>query len=101
MKLYNSLIKPEVWPPRLEFDGSRMLMPINYIQPSTGVISIDVGRQLLVDDFLIEKSTLERAFHSPRKSDRNPILRPTSMIELDNGECPVAAPFNDGVWWDE
>ena len=71
------------------------------MQPSSEVISIDVGRQLLVDGVLIEKSTLERAFHRPRKSDRNPILRPTSMIVLDIGECPVAAPFNNGVWWDE
>ena len=75
MKLYNSLTKPDVWPLRFEFDGIRMPMPINYIQQATEVLSMDVGCEVLVDDFILEKSTLERAFHRPRKSDRNHILR--------------------------
>ena len=75
MKLYNSLTKPDVWPLKFEFDGTRMPMPINYIQQATEVLSIDVGRQLLVDECILEKSTLERAFRRLRKSDRNPILR--------------------------
>ena len=27
------------------------------------------------------------------------MLTPETETELDGGECPVAAPFNDGVWW--
>ncbi len=98
---YNGLIRPDIWPPKLNFDASRNSTPVNYISPSNGVINIDVGRQLFVDDFLIEKTSLSRVFYSPKKSDKNPILLPTSKVELDRGECPVAAPFNDGVWWDD
>ena len=28
------------------------------------------------------------------------MLSPETATEMDGGECPVAAPFNDGVWWD-
>ena len=98
---YNGLVRPNIWPPKLNFDASRNITPVNYISPSNGAINIDVGRQLFVDDFLIEKTSLSRVFYSPQKSDKNPILLPTSKVELDRGECPVAAPFNDGVWWDD
>ena len=71
---YNGLEKPDIWPPKLNFDASRNVTPVNYISPSNGVINIDVGRQLFVDDFLIEKTSLSRVFYSPQKSDKNPIL---------------------------
>ena len=49
---------------------------------------------------MVESTTLTRRFHQARKSEHNPVLTPETETELDGGECPVAAPFNDGVWWD-
>src|SRR5207248_1380909 len=63
------------------------------------VIPIDVGRQLFVDDFLVEQTTLKRAFHLPEWHPANPILQPDQAWEK-LGPAPMAAPFSDGVWWD-
>ena len=30
----------------------------------------------------------------------SPILSPSTELELNQGRCPLAAPFNDGVWYD-
>ena len=99
-RLYNGISQPDPWPPRLEYDGSRQPLPVPYLDSPPEPIPIDVGRQLFVDDFLIETTTLTRRFHQPEKSEHNPLLIPETEVELDGGECPVAAPFNDGVWWD-
>lgn len=63
-------------------------------------ISIDVGRQLFVDDFLIEESNLSRSFHPARLHEQNPVLKPQTPVESNNGICPVACPFGDGVFYD-
>ena len=63
-------------------------------------IDIKLGRQLFVDDYLIEKTTMNRVFHSPKIHPSSPILEPQTPLELNSGHCPVAAPFNDGVWFD-
>ncbi len=42
-------------------------MTVPYLQSPPSVIPIDVGRQLFVDDFLIEKTDLERTFHAAEK----------------------------------
>ena len=97
---YNGIPQPDEWPPKLEYDGSRSFMPVPYLSTPPEIIPIDIGRQLFVDDFLIESTTLTRRFHQAQKSEHNPVLRPETEVELDGGECPVAALFNDGVWWD-
>jgi hypothetical protein len=51
------------------------------------VIPIDVGRQLFVDDFLVERTTLQRTHHRPSYYARNPVLT-GGMV------------FSDGVWYD-
>ena len=64
---------------------------------------IDVGRQLFVDDHLIGETTLTRTFHRARLHEKNPVLAPetpTEMCVLDRGSIPVAAPFDDGVFYD-
>ena len=99
-RLYNGILQPDRWPPSLEYDGSRRSLPVPYLDTPPETIPIDVGRQLFVDDFLIEATTLTRSFHQPEKSEHNPVLRPATGVELDGGECPVASPFNDGVWYD-
>ena len=64
---------------------------------------IDVGRQLFIDDYLIAETTLTRTFHRPRLHERSPVLKPESPTEMcvhDPGSIPVAAPFDDGVFYD-
>ena len=82
------------------YDGGRQPVRVPYLDAPTETIPIDVGRQLFVDDFLVESTTLTRRFHQAEKSGHNPVLTPETATEMDGGECPVAAPFNDGVWWD-
>ena len=41
-----------------------------------GPINIDVGRQLLVDDYLIEQNTLTRTFHQAKLYQDAPCSRP-------------------------
>ena len=62
--LYNGITLPKVWPPRdMEPDVHRP-MPVPYLQSPPDVIPIDVGRQLFVDDFLIEYTDLELSSQS-------------------------------------
>ena len=63
-------------------------------------ISIDVGRQLFVDDFLISESSLNRSMHAARLYENNPVLKPETPLEMNNGVCPVACPFEGGVVYD-
>ena len=48
-----------------------------YIKAPPGVIRIDTGRQLFVDDFLIDTMAgATRDFHSLAYSDRSPVIKP-------------------------
>ncbi|MHC4238133.1 MAG: hypothetical protein ACYSSM_07850 [Planctomycetota bacterium] len=60
--LYNGIELPEQWPPKYD-KITRDPMPVPYLDNVPDVIPIDVGRQLFVDDFLVEESTLSRTFH--------------------------------------
>ncbi len=66
----------------------------------TEPVSIDLGRQLLVDDWLIDETSLKRTFHKPRIHPASPVLKPETPIELNNGIMPAACPFSDGVLYD-
>src|SRR5580704_1128633 len=75
--LYNGIRLPRAWPPRDEVKAeSREPQPVPYLDARPAVIPIDVGRQLFVDDFLVEKTTLRRTFHHAEKYQGNPILKP-------------------------
>lgn len=63
-------------------------------------IRIDVGRQLFVDDYLIAETALARSFHAATPCEHNPVLKPETPVEMNEGLCPVAAPFDDGVFYD-
>jgi hypothetical protein len=65
-----------------------------------GALSIDAGRQLFVDDHLVGQTNLRRTFHRPRIHPASPILRPETALEMNDGFCPVACPFSDGVFYD-
>ena len=96
--LYNGIQLPKQWPPRLE-RLSREPMPVPYLEQPPEVIPIDLGRQLFVDDFLIERTTLSRAFHRARYHPANPVLEADKPWE-QQGRAPCAMPFSDGVWYD-
>lgn len=76
----------------------RTPMPVPYLDTPPEVIPIDGGRQLFVDDFLIERHSLTRQFHRPHPHPTNPLLRPETEWEV--GDVPFAMPFSDGVWFD-
>ncbi|AVR47138.1 hypothetical protein C7S20_18825 [Christiangramia fulva] len=64
-------------------------------------IFLQKGRQLFVDDFLINKTNLERTFHVPEPYKFNPVLEPKEEWEKTGIGALYAAPFSDGVWYDE
>ncbi len=95
--LYNGIRLPKVWPPRNPTLTLDLPLPPYLVSPPA-VIPIDVGRQLFVDDFLIEHSTLQRSFHAATYHPACPVLRPDKPWEQERG--PTAMIFSDGVWFD-
>ncbi len=96
--LYNGIRLPAPWPPHIaEVPRDPVTPP--YLTAPPAVIPIDLGRQLLVDDFLIEHTTLTRTFHRPEPHPGNPVLRPDRPWERA-GSRPTAMVFSDGVWYD-
>ena len=66
-----------------------------YLTDPPSVIPIDVGRQLFVDDFLVESTTLTRTAHRPVMYEGNPVLTPGGLDSVG-----LAMPYSDGVWYD-
>ena len=105
--LYNGIVLADPWPPRrarLSADPQRP----PYLASPPAVIPIDVGRQLFVDDFLIEESSLFRAFHQADYHTGNPVLSPERDWErrdpysklTGTPPSPSAMVFSDGVFFD-
>jgi hypothetical protein len=84
--LYNGIRLPRPWPPRIKDVPPEPVTP-EYLTRPPAVIPIDVGRQLFVDDFLIERTSLTRTHHRPHYYAKNPVLT-GGMV------------FSDGVWYD-
>ena len=99
-RLYNGIVLPEEWPPQTINPRDTAPMPVPYLACPPKVIPIDVGRQLFVDDFLIETGTLRRVFHMPKKYVGNPILKPETELELNGEKNDAAVPKSGGIWWD-
>ncbi len=96
--LYNGIELPTPWPPRAEkLTPEPQVCP--YLSSPPAVIPIDIGRQLFVDDFLIEQTNLQRVFHTAEYVPENPVLRPDRPWEQIDG-IPHAMPFSNGVWYD-
>jgi len=96
--LYNGIRLPDQWPPKRS-RLTRRPMPVPYLKNRPEIVPIDVGRQLFVDDFLIEKTTLTRTFHSAKYHPDNPVLKPDKPWET-KGKSSVAFPYSGGVWYD-
>lgn len=80
--------------------GSLPSAPFAIASSADVPIRIDVGRQLFVDDHLIYQTSLQRVFHKPRIHQASPVLKPETTLEMNNGYCPVACPFQGGVFYD-
>jgi hypothetical protein len=89
--LYNGIVLPTNFPPQQT--PTQAYRPATYITAPPPIIPIDVGRQLFVDDFLIEQSNLSRTQHRPVMYAGNPILGP-------DGKDPEVLPFSGGAWFD-
>src|SRR5262245_28016768 len=97
--LHNGIALPETWPPRRAELTRDPLAPPPYLAAPPEVIPIDVGRQLFVDDFLIDHTTLKRRFHRPHYHAASPVLVPDKPWEGKGGRARAGC-FSDGVWFD-
>jgi len=96
--LYNGIELPDEWPPRYGA-LTRDPMPVPYLDNPPEVIPIDVGRQLFVDDFLVEETSMQRTFHTPEFHEANPVIKPDKPWENQRRGW-FAAPFSGGNWYD-
>ena len=99
--LYNGITLPAQWPPRYAEPVEAKEMPVPYLTDKPAVIPINVGRQLFVDNFLISQTDLKPTYHTPDFFEGNPILEPTEEWENTIEGAPYAAPFSDGIWYDD
>lgn len=105
-RLFNGIELPDVWPPRSRDPRSVEPMEVPYLRRPPQVVPIDVGRQLFVDDFLIQETTLTRTFHRPEKFAGNPVFRAETPRELAGaveGRTPQKAtvyPGHGGLFYD-
>jgi len=95
--LPNGIRLPAVWPPREGDPRSSEPMAVPYLSAPPKVIRIDVGRQLFVDDFLVEQTDLTRVFHTAQKYEGNPVFKPETPLERKQGVC---YPGHGGVFYD-
>ena len=105
--IYNGITLASPWPPdRVELPDAAHAPP--YLADPPAIIDIDVGRQLFVDDFLIDESSLYRSFHQATYHAASPILSPIHPWEREDPHAqitgtapsPSAMPFSDGVFYD-
>ena len=105
--LHNGIRLPTPWPPPSQRLRREARYP-PYLDQPPSIIRIDVGRQLFVDDFLIEDSELDRSYHSASYVAVNPVLAPATEWDRHDMAAdlthepprPTAMPFSDGVWFD-
>jgi hypothetical protein len=93
---YNGICTPAAFPPRVNY--TKAVQDPEYLRRPPPLINITIGRQLLVDDFLIESlSNARRSFHSAEyDTSANPIIAPD-----EPWEGSFAMPFSGGVWWED
>ena len=105
--LYNGIHLGTPWPPDNRYFSPDPIEP-PYLADPPPVIPIDLGRQLFVDDFLIEETSLARTFHRAVYHPASPVLRPETPWErrdeyADRTQTkpnPSAMVFSDGVVFD-
>jgi hypothetical protein len=96
--LYNGITLPTPWPPKTAQLPHDPVTPPYLVTPPD-VIPIDVGRQLFVDDFLIQETNLQRTYHLAEYHPQTPVLVPDKPWEMTEPN-PCAMVFSDGVFYD-
>lgn len=99
--LGNGITLPAQWPPRYAIPTSPEEMPVPYLVKKPKVIPVNIGRQLFVDSFLIAETNLKQVYHTPRFYENNPVLEPDKEWEKTVQGALYAAPFSDGIWYDD
>lgn len=110
--LYNGIYLPEEWPPKDVSKNFNEEIEAPYLTDiSDGgthpdVVNIDVGRQLFVDDFLIESTSLTSTYHYAEIYDGNPIFKALSHDETNADTFGKALEKgfhlkHGGIWYDE
>jgi hypothetical protein len=82
---------PSPWPPRLAgFPTSVEKDPETppYLLSPPSAVTIDVGRQLFIDDFLIAETTLQRTYHLANYHPASPVLKPDRPWEMQDQDHP-------------
>lgn len=99
--LHNGIVYPKQWPPRYKEPTTAQDMPVPYLNSKPDIIPVNVGRQLFVDNFLIAETNLRQMPHTPNFYVHNPVLEPDKEWEKTVEGALYAAPFSDGIWYDE
>lgn len=100
--IYNGIVLPAQWPQQRNYSSEiRTGMNPFYLSSKPAIVRAEIGRQLFVDNFLIATTTLSRKYHYPEYHPANPILIPDQSWEKQGTNGGFAAPFSDGVWYDE
>ena len=99
--LHNGISLPAQWPPRRPIPTVAQEMPVPYLDNKPDIIPINTGRQLFVDNYLISETNLVPIYHTPNYYTGNPVLEPDKEWEKTIEGAPYAAPFSDGIWYDE
>mgnify|MGYP004629728577 FL=1 len=99
--LDNGITLPSVWPPRYTDPTAPKEMPVPYLKQKPEVLPINRGRQLFVDSFLISNTNLTSVYHKANYYDLNPVLKVDRKWELTPEGYEYAAPFSDGIWYDD
>ncbi len=100
--LYNGIRETDVWEGIDPMSDEVLTAPYLLSAAEGGtrpeVIDITVGRQLFVDDFLIESTSLSAVYHQAEKYGGNPILKPGTVDEF-GGYWGVGTSAG-GIWYD-
>lgn len=96
------------WPPRSGSLSSLKPAVPPYLKTKPSLITLDSHRQLFVDDFLVQHTTLKRTHHLAQKYEGNPIFKPETDIENTGARYrdstgyspPFACTFDDGIFFD-
>ena len=74
---------------------------------ASAAIDIDVGRQLFVDDWLVDGTQgIVRVYNHPTKAFDAPVMWPETDLEREVDPsrpyrfAPVAGAVSGGLWWD-
>ncbi len=108
MKLYNNIyIDENNFPPNNISNKDLKVINVPYLKDKPEVINISVGRQLFVDDFLIENTNLKRVEHRPVQYEGNPIFAPEMPWEkgeqthyYEHVRPAATILFSGGMWYD-